>query len=343
MSNPLISVVVPVYQAEAYLEETLRCILGQTYTDFELLLVDDGASDRSPEICDTYAAKDTRVRVFHRTNAGASEARNFGIREARGKYLAFVDADDLVDADFLEQLIACFEEPEVDLALCGFDKFYHDDVTDKLDYLLGWEEKKVLVSNRELVQLFTVPSTSLSGVSIWAKLYRLCLIREFQIVFPKDISYEEDCCFNVQYYRHVRKAVTIRKNLYHYRQQLESLSKTYRASVIGDLVHGYQERKCLLRELKMPETAQKKVDAIFLIVIFSQFKKIVKSSLSASERRREYCRILSFQETRDVVANCALSKYRVARYLTLASRVRSYLLIDLLLLEWKRREEKHQA
>ena len=128
MSNPLISVVVPVYQAEAYLEETLRCILGQTYTDFELLLVDDGASDRSPEICDTYAAKDTRVRVFHRTNAGASEARNFGIREARGKYLAFVDADDLVDADFLEQLIACFEEPEVDLALCGFDKFYHDDV-----------------------------------------------------------------------------------------------------------------------------------------------------------------------------------------------------------------------
>lgn len=343
MSNPLISVVVPVYQAEAYLEETLRCILGQTYTDFELLLVDDGSSDGSPKICDTYAEKDTRVRVFHRTNAGASEARNFGVREAQGEYLAFVDADDLVDADFLEQLIGCFEEPEVDLALCGFDKFYHDDVTDKLDYLLGREDKKVLESNRELAQLFTVPFTSLSGVSIWAKLYRLSLIREFQITFPKDISYEEDCCFNVQYYRHVRKAVTIRKNLYHYRQQQESLSKTYRASVIGDLVHGYQERQKLLQELKMPETAQKKVDSIFLIVIFSQFKKIVKSSLPASERRREYRRILSFQETRDVVANCALSKYRVTRYLTLASRARSYFLLDLLLLEWKRREEKHQA
>lgn len=342
MDQQLISIVVPVYCAEKDLEATLDRIQKQTYSCFELLLVDDGSTDGSGAICDRYGAEDSRIQVFHNENKGASAARNFGISKAAGEYLVFVDADDLLEPDFLETMLGAFTEPEIDLALCGFDRFYHNDLNDKVEYPLGNKERSQLQSNRELCQLFTVPKTSLSGVSVWAKMYKLSIIQEHHIRFPEHISYEEDCCFNLQYYRHARKAVTFRKIMYHYRQQMESLSKTYKPSTYDFLINGYNERVRFAQELEMGPETLKKLNSVFLVVIFNTFKKIVKSPLSGKERRKEYRRILDFKETKAVVDSCGLSKYRVTRYLTIASRHRWILAIDLILLEWKRREAKQQ-
>lgn len=340
LEKPLISIVVPVYRAEKYLCMTLDSILKQTYSHFELLLVDDGSPDGSSAICDRYAAEDNRIQVFHNQNAGSSGARNFGVSQARGEYLVFVDADDLLEPEFLETMLGAFMEPEVDLALCGFERFYHDDLNDTVKYPLGNKECAVLPSKREICQLFTVPKTNLSGISIWAKMYRLSIIKEYQVTFPEHIHYEEDCCFNLQYYRHMRKAVTFRKIMYHYRQQVESLSKTYKSSTYDDLINGYNERVRFANELEMGPDVLKKMDAILLIVIFNTFKKIVKSTLSGKERRKEYRRILDFKETQAVVNSCGLSKYRLTRYLTIASRYKLIFVIDLILLGWKRREER---
>jgi glycosyltransferase involved in cell wall biosynthesis len=101
---PNISVIVPVYNAEKYLHRCIDCILAQAFTDFELLLINDGSKDNSGVICDEYAAKDSRVRVFHKENAGASSARNIGLDNAKGKYICFVDSDDWVDKDYLIKL-----------------------------------------------------------------------------------------------------------------------------------------------------------------------------------------------------------------------------------------------
>ncbi|MCR5310178.1 MAG: glycosyltransferase, partial [Lachnospiraceae bacterium] len=100
----LISVIVPVYNAGVYLEKCVNSILDQTFTDFELLLVDDGSTDSSVKLCDEFAAKDPRVKVIHQTNAGSSAARNAGIKASAGSFLSFVDSDDWVDPDFLERL-----------------------------------------------------------------------------------------------------------------------------------------------------------------------------------------------------------------------------------------------
>ena len=336
----IVSIVVPVYCAEKYLKSTLDSILNQTYSEFELLLVDDGSSDSSGDICDSYAEKDSRIKVFHTPNSGASKARNFGVSQAKGTYLVFVDADDLLEPEFLITMIQQFTEPEIDLVLCGFERFYHDNLNDKIEYLLGKQPKEILASNRELCKLFTVPKTSLSGVSVWGKMYKLDIIRENRIVFPEHISYEEDCCFNLQYYRHVRKSVTIRKSMYHYRQQIESLSKTYKTSTYDNLVNGYNERVKFAKELKMGDDTFKKLNSVFLVVIFNTFKKVVKSSMSARERRKEYRRILNFSETQNVINSCGLSKYRLTKYLTIASRRKWIFAIDLMLLYWKRNEEK---
>lgn len=108
MNNPKISVIVPVYNVEKYLRRCIDSILAQTFSDFELLLIDDGSKDRSGDICDEYALKDQRIKVFHNSNQGASAARNFGLSKAKGEYVSFIDSDDWMEStyyeDFLERM-----------------------------------------------------------------------------------------------------------------------------------------------------------------------------------------------------------------------------------------------
>lgn len=110
--TPKISVIVPVYNIEDYLERCINSILAQTFSDYELLLVDDGSTDRSGEICDSYKTVNSRVRVFHKENGGSSSARNLAIKEARGEYFSFIDSDDYVEPDFLESLYAPIERAQ---------------------------------------------------------------------------------------------------------------------------------------------------------------------------------------------------------------------------------------
>ena len=105
--NPKISVIVPVYKAEKYLNRCVDSILAQTFTDFEVLLIDDGSPDRSGEICDEYTKKDVRIHVYHQQNCGAGAAREFGVNKASGTWIMFVDSDDTIPVDSLENLLLC--------------------------------------------------------------------------------------------------------------------------------------------------------------------------------------------------------------------------------------------
>ena len=118
--NPAISVIVPVYNTEKYLDECIQSILNQSFTNFELLLIDDGSTDRSGAICDQYAAKDERVRVFHKENGGVSSARNVGLDEAKGEWIAFVDSDDYLLSNALD-LITDLENE--DFVICSYQRF----------------------------------------------------------------------------------------------------------------------------------------------------------------------------------------------------------------------------
>ena len=124
MSNPKISVIIPVYNAEKYLERCVDSILAQTFTDFELLLIDDGSKDKSGEICDEYAKKDNRVKVFHKENGGVSSARQFGVEKAIGKYSIHVDCDDLVSEQMLEEMYRTAEKDGYDIVIANY---FHND------------------------------------------------------------------------------------------------------------------------------------------------------------------------------------------------------------------------
>lgn len=124
--QPLITVIIPVYKVEAYLEACVRSVLAQTYQNFEMILVDDGSPDRCPQMCEELVAEDSRIRVIHKENGGLSSARNAGIDAAKGTYLAFLDSDDLWTPLFLERLYRAIQETGAELAVCLFQRFQGD-------------------------------------------------------------------------------------------------------------------------------------------------------------------------------------------------------------------------
>ncbi len=293
---PILSIIVPVYNAAPYLPETIAAIAAQTRGDFEAILVDDGSTDESPRIADEAAERDTRFRVIHKANAGVSTARNTGIAAARGKYLAFVDSDDLIDPTFAEQTVGAAERSDADLVICGFVRFRGD-----------WEQpcspcrepERVLRNTKELVALFSETKTNLLGVSVWCKLYRADVIKAHVIRFDPSISYEEDCCFNVAYYRHVKKTVFLRDCLYRWRQQDASLSKGYRKDTFRFLVNGLHRRKMLLEQFGMGDRL-KKADAIFLLVIKNTCVKIIRSNIRRSEKIAEFGVLMGFDDVKRI-------------------------------------------
>ena len=117
--NELISIIIPIYKVEEYLDECISSVINQTYTKLEIILVDDGSPDSCPKMCDDWAKKDSRIRVIHKTNGGLSDARNAGIEVATGEYIAFVDSDDYIKPDMIAKLYAALCKEEADISACG--------------------------------------------------------------------------------------------------------------------------------------------------------------------------------------------------------------------------------
>lgn len=188
----MISIIVPVYNAEQYLHRCIDSILAQSYTDFELLLIDDGSKDASGDICDEYAAKETRVRVFHKENGGVSSARNLGLDNAQGEYITFCDADDHVSEDWL----AAYSEAianNVDLAIQGYYAIDGDNTVEKQ---LQPHSGNTIEAKRQLVADLFAQEVY---YYLWVKLFRRDLLEAHHIRFDKQSVLGEDTQFISKY------------------------------------------------------------------------------------------------------------------------------------------------
>lgn len=123
----MISIIVPVYNVEKYLKKCVNSIINQTYTDFELILVDDGSTDNSREICDEYLLIDRRIKVFHKENGGLSSARNMGLKKAKGEFLTFIDSDDIINKKYLEIMMKTINDNQSDVIICNYERFSNED------------------------------------------------------------------------------------------------------------------------------------------------------------------------------------------------------------------------
>ena len=182
MKTPMISIIVPIYKVEKYLSKCIDSILSQTFTDFELILVDDGSPDSCGKLCDEYALKDNRIKVIHKENGGLSDARNAGIKVAKGKYLGFVDSDDYIAPDMYELLYRLLTESNAEIAVC--DAVLVDEETEA-NYT---ESTELYVLEREKA-LQEMIFKRLFAVNAWNKLYKRELFSN--ILYPKGMLYED--------------------------------------------------------------------------------------------------------------------------------------------------------
>lgn len=214
----MFSVIVPIYNSEKYLEECIESILCQNYTDFELLLINDGSCDKSREICDRYASKDKRIRCFHRQNSGVGNTRNFGIEQATGEWICFIDSDDEVCKNYLSAFD--IELTEADIVITGID-FINIQTND----LIRREQYRPMVIDLEKDSKSLIPFLSI-GFPV-AKAYRKELLIKNVLRFPTDISFHEDHVFVLDCFLHSRTIEVKNDVTYIYRIDYsnQSLSK----------------------------------------------------------------------------------------------------------------------
>ena len=228
--EPTVSIIVPVYNAETTLRRCIDSVLGQSFEDFELLLVDDGSRDGSPGICDDYAGRDSRVKVFHQPNGGVSSARNFALDHAGGTYLQFLDSDDWLTQDATGLMVRAAQKHQCDLVISDFYRVVGERVSHKGDI----QEDAVLSREEFAAQMMDRPADFYYGV-LWNKLYRRDLVERHHLRMNPEISWCEDFMFNLEYIRWANSFYALQIPVYYYVKtkgslvaQSATISKTIR-------------------------------------------------------------------------------------------------------------------
>lgn len=210
---PLITVIVPVYNVEKYLEKCLESIIKQTYKNLEIILVDDGSTDGSSEKCDNCALQDTRINVIHKENGGLSDARNVALNIMSGEYVTFIDSDDYVTNDYVEYLYNLIVIDDSDMSICCFEKTYNQDKE-----LNNKKEKVEILSSRDAIEMYLYQKKLTA--SAWCKMYKRELFSEIR--YPIGYYYE-DMAIICELMSISRNIVISNQKKYYYMQRSDSI------------------------------------------------------------------------------------------------------------------------
>lgn len=223
MYGPLVSIIVPVYKVEPYLRRCLDSIVNQTYTNLEIILVDDGSPDGCPQICDEYAAKDKRIVVIHKKNGGLSDARNAGLDICKGEYISFVDSDDWIVLNYIEVLLSINTKENADITIGNHKKVGE---SKEIDFCKKNDEYKVLNSYQALENL--LGEYALNFTVSWGKMYRAQLWRNLR--FPKGKLYEDAYVCHLLYSKS-SSICFLNEPIYYYTQRPDSIMSNTTSSI----------------------------------------------------------------------------------------------------------------
>ena len=235
---PELSIIVPIYKVEAYLPRCIDSILAQTFTDFELILIDDGSPDKCGEIMEEYAAKDSRIVTIHQENKGVSAARNAGLRIARGTYIGFVDPDDWIEEEMYEKMLHKAKETLADVVICGTNDYTENEIF--LRSLLNCERS---YDQQELLEaLYGMPNPI--GGAVWNKIFirsKVCAVR-----FKPELSMAEDWVYLFQAFDQCRSGYQMKECYYNIRIRADSATRANEVQAMYDNVFGGRRRLLLL-------------------------------------------------------------------------------------------------
>ncbi|PGS52657.1 glycosyltransferase [Bacillus sp. AFS041924] len=322
----LISVIIPVYNVEKYLSTCLDSVLAQTMIDFEVLLINDGSTDGSKNICDHYSNKDKRIKVYHKKNSGPSCARNFGIQEASGEYIMFIDADDYIEQDTFKivnleverfgadiVVFPMFEKKGEVIQILNIAECYFDDEESKKNFLKEvWLKSDLLASPVN-------------------KLYKAEIIKKNNILFNEEFCIAEDYLFNMAYIDAARKGLSIKTPLYYYVRHENSISTRVFYNKLDIALTVYRESLRLLSRYSIKEVEYiNKIHTEFATGLIramyeatrrgykrSLFKKLkeIKKCMASNETRALFTGSLDFSTFNNFVIFCLRYKQSFIFYL----------------------------
>lgn len=261
--NPLLSTIIPIYKVEKYLDRCLESVTNQTYKNLEIILVDDGSPDNCPKMCDDWAKKDKRIRVFHKQNGGVSSARNLGIEKSTGDYITFVDSDDTIELETYEKSIKKMKK-DVDTVFFKMKLFYPEKTIENDEYNL-----KLLEENKDNICPFyykkqnkhTSGNANIMG-SCWRVLFNSKVIKENNFAFNQNLYYQEDKEFLLRYLLYCKKVSVVDEYLYNYYLYETSASrniKTYLKLAPNLNALFFEESKTILANPTLTKKEKKKI------------------------------------------------------------------------------------
>ena len=245
MNQPLVSIILPVYNAQSHLARCVGSICAQTYRNIEIIILNDGSKDQSLPVCEEFRQKDPRILLVDKANSGVSDTRNLGLKLASGKYVEFVDSDDYLDPDFTERLVAAAEENEADFVIAPYKMVIPagaskpeqvlDKIQDELGVMsvarppevreYGFLPAGVYDKDTFALRLMDKPASYFYSV-LWNKLYRRDILTGNDIQFVSEMRWAEDLVFNLRYIQYAERFVAIDKPGYYYVQNPQSICHT---------------------------------------------------------------------------------------------------------------------
>lgn len=280
--SELISVIVPVYNVENFLDICVASVISQSYSNIEIILIDDGSTDSSGKLCDEYAKKDSRIRVIHQKNNGLSGARNTGMNAAKGDYFCFVDSDDVIHRDFIKILYNCLKEYDSDIAVCDYVKFSKDMPDD----------------NRSVTETYTVWS-DIQAINemcidgrlipvVWNKIYKRKLFDN--ISFPVGKIHEDEFV-TPQILTKVTSFPVCNAELYYYRQREDSITGSQNRSDIRHLsaIKAYENKCRLFKEVRYNDVYLEVVRSCLYMIALIYFN--LEKEMQYYRFARLFCRI----------------------------------------------------
>lgn len=297
--NELVSVVLPIYKVEKYLDRCISSVVSQTYSNLEIILIDDGSPDNCPQICDIWAKKDSRIKVIHKENQGLGMARNTGIDHATGSYICFFDSDDSVAPDTIATCIAAAREHNAELVVFG-----HDDVTPDMQLLdthipnppqklfTGEEITKKLLPISVYSNLKTGEDWNMV-MSSWNKLYSMDVIRRsgWRFASEREII-SEDFYSLTELYGHLNSVYVLDRAFYHYTVNNGSLSRSYRPDRFERIKLFYEAMVALSEKMGLEDVLEQPVKGVTFGITVGAMKLIVASDLGLQRRYSELRKIV---------------------------------------------------
>ncbi|MBR3988861.1 MAG: glycosyltransferase [Clostridia bacterium] len=312
--NELVSVVVPVYNVEKYLNRCISSIANQTYKNLEIILVDDGSPDNCPQICDEWAAKDIRVKVIHKKNQGLGLARNTGIDNATGDYICFFDSDDSIEPDTIETCVNIALEHNAELVVFG-----HDDVTPDMKLLgthIPCPKKNLFTADevKEVLLPYSLYSNLETGedwnivMSAWNKLYSMNIIKKsgWRFASEREII-SEDFYSLTELYGYLGSVYILDKAFYHYTVNNASLSRSYRPDRFERIKVFYDVMNSLSKRMGLCDVLDQSIKGVTFGLIIGTMKIIVASELSFKQRCSELRKIVKDNFLQNLVSETEYS------------------------------------